>query len=174
MRKRLLIAAVVGLLAAGLALAWANLPIEELPEGFRADRVEVHKKDRVLHLIRNDRIARTYRVSLGANPEGHKQREGDERTPEGRYAIDYRKEDSSFHLALHISYPDSRDRAAAKSRGEDPGGLIMIHGLPNRLPFLGRLHRWFDWTDGCVAVTNREIEQIWNSVDVGTPIDLFP
>lgn len=88
--------------------------------------------------------------------------------------MDYRKADSSFHRALHLSYPSAADRARAVAQGVDPGGLIMIHGLKNGLGWLGRLHRLFDWTDGCIAVTNPEIEQIWQSVPDGTPIELRP
>jgi murein L,D-transpeptidase YafK len=105
---------------------------------------------------------------------GYKQREGDGRTPEGRYAIDFKNPRSRFHLALRISYPDASDRDSARRRGVPPGGDIMIHGLPNGLGWLGKYHLWRDWTDGCIAVTNGQIEEIWASVDVGTPVEIRP
>ena len=98
---------------------------------------------------------------------GQKHEEGDGRTPEGAYVLDYRKADSAFHRALHISYPSASDTARAQASGVQPGGLIMVHGLPNGLGFVGKLHRLVDWTDGCVAVTNPEIEEIWAAVADG-------
>ncbi|HET7810353.1 MAG TPA: L,D-transpeptidase family protein, partial [Steroidobacteraceae bacterium] len=145
-----------------------------LPEGTRADRVVVSKSARSLELYRGSELLRSYPVSLGREPVGPKQREGDGRTPEGRYTLDYRKLDSSFHRALHISYPSPADSASAKSAGLNPGGLIMIHGMRNGLGFLGRLHTWVGWTDGCIAVTNNEIEEILRVVPDGTPIEIKP
>lgn len=125
-----------------------------------------------------------YKIALGAEPEGHKVQEGDERTPEGLYKINYKKQDSKFHLALQISYPNKQDKAKAKKLGVDPGGSIMIHGLPNNLEkwlagYPSYLQNWImnggtkyhsliNWTDGCIAVTNNEIEEIWELVDWGT------
>jgi murein L,D-transpeptidase YafK len=148
--------------------------VAPLPEGAAADLVVVEKRARTLTLYRGGAALRSYRVSLGARPEGHKEREGDERTPEGRYVLDARKENSAFHRALHVSYPDPDDAARAAARGESPGGAIMVHGLPDRAPFVGRLHRLADWTDGCIAVTNREMDEIWRAVPVGTPIEIRP
>jgi murein L,D-transpeptidase YafK len=119
-------------------------------------------------------VLRSYSVSLGAVPRGHKQQEGDERTPEGLYSIDAHNPNSSFHLSLQISYPNELDRARAEEAAVDPGGLIMIHGLPNGLGWLGPLHRLFDWTDGCVAVTSAEMDEIWESVAIGTPVRIEP
>jgi murein L,D-transpeptidase YafK len=158
----------------GGLLAWARPGSEPLPEGTRADRVRVHKSTRTLELWRGDALVRAYRVSLGRAPVGAKQRAGDGRTPEGHYVLDYRKLDSSFHRALHVSYPSPDDAASAKSRNEDPGGLIMIHGLRNGLGLLGRLHTLKDWTDGCIAVRDDEIEEILRVVPDGTPIDIEP
>ncbi|MBW3563355.1 MAG: L,D-transpeptidase family protein [Acidobacteria bacterium] len=155
-------------------LVWANWPADSLDEHVEADRVVISKSDQSLALLRNGQVLRMYPVSLGANPVGHKQREGDERTPEGIYVVDYRKPDSSFHRALHISYPNAEDIDRAARSGVDPGGLIMIHGLPNRAPFLGRLHRLVNWTDGCIAVTNKEMDQIWAAVDDGTAVEIRP
>lgn len=169
MRKWLIIVIVLG----GLA-GWSQFPTKPLPEGMQADHVRVHKAARTLELWRGATLLRTYPVSLGPHPVGHKQQAGDGRTPEGHYVLDYRKPDSSFHLALHVSYPAPADVASAKARNVAPGGLIMVHGLRNHLGFLGRLHRLRDWTDGCIAVTNNEIEEIARVVPDGTSIDIEP
>jgi murein L,D-transpeptidase YafK len=116
----------------------------------------------------------TYASARGRNPLGHKQQEGDGRTPEGRYVLDYRNPRSSYHKALHVSYPTAADTSAASRRGVKPGGQIMVHGVRNGLGFVGRLHRIFDWTDGCIALTDAEIDEIWRSVADGTPIDIEP
>jgi len=158
----------------GAAFGWAHAGDDPLPEGTRADRVLVRKSARKLELYRGTELLRSYRVSLGKNPIGHKQREGDGRTPEGHYVLDYHKLDSAFHRALHISYPSPADVASARAHNVSPGGLIMVHGLRNGLGFLGRMHRLTDWTDGCVAVTNEEIEEIARVVPDGTPIDITP
>jgi murein L,D-transpeptidase YafK len=142
------------------------------PVAERADRIVVEKSARRLFLMRGGAIVAEYFVALGAEPLGDKQQEGDERTPEGLYTIDYKNAESAYHLSLHISYPDGEDRAEAKRLGVSPGGDIMIHGLPNRFGFIGGLHRLMDWTDGCIAVTNDEIEEIWAKVAVGTPIEI--
>ena len=137
-----------------------------------ADFVLVDKSDRTLSLMRDGKVLRTYSgLQLGASPQGHKQFEGDERTPEGRYTIDYRNPDSAYHLSLHISYPDAADRAFAEGQGRDPGGEIFIHGQPNMLP-VGRIPG--DWTDGCIALANGEIEVLWASIPDGTPIEIVP
>lgn len=138
----------------------------------RADRVVVEKGARRLRLMKGDRILRDYAVTLGSSPTGNKQQEGDGRTPEGLYRIDLKNPQSAFHLSLRVSYPDDADRAEALARNVPPGGDIMIHGLPNGLGFLGPLHRLLDWTDGCVAVTNHEIEEIWAMTEVGTAVEI--
>ena len=141
---------------------------------FKADRVVVLKSRRRLVLMRGDRVLRVYRVALGRYPTGHKLVEGDGRTPEGLYTLDSRLEDSKFHRAIHISYPNPRDTQRASFRGQSPGGSIMIHGLPNKLNARQVGHPAIDWTQGCIAVTNREIDEIWAMIDDGTPIDIFP
>jgi len=153
---------------------WAQQSAPPLPESARADRVVVKKSARVLELYEGTELLSSYKVSLGRNPHGPKRREGDGRTPEGVYKLDYRKVDSSFHRALHISYPSAADSAAAAAAGVNPGGLIMVHGLRNGLGFLGRLHTLVDWTDGCIAVTDAEIEEISRVVPDGTPIYIGP
>ena len=173
MKKFALITAVL-LLAIGSIIGWSQYLPARLPEGTHADRVVVKKAAHALELFRGAGLLRSYQVSLGREPREQKQRNGDGRTPEGDYALDYRKANSSFHRALHISYPTPKDAAAARARGDNPGGLIMVHGIRNGLGFLGRIHTLIDWTDGCVAVTNREIEEIWRVVPDGTPIRIEP
>lgn len=137
-------------------------------------RIVVDKSDRRLELLANDVPVRTYRVALGHSPIGPKTREGDERTPEGTYTIDGRNRRSAFHRALHISYPNAQDLARAAELSVSPGGDIMIHGMRNGLGWIGHLHVAFDWTRGCIAVTNAEIEEIWNLVPDGIPIEIRP
>jgi murein L,D-transpeptidase YafK len=137
-----------------------------------ADLVRVDKSERVLTLYAAGRPFRTFTgLQFGGAPEGHKQFEGDERTPEGRYTIDYANPNSAYWLSLHISYPNAADRAFAEARGRSPGGAIFIHGQPNWLP-VGRIPG--DWTDGCIALSNAEIEELWRLVPDGTPIEITP
>lgn len=125
-------------------------------------------------LFRDGKAIKTYRVALGTEPVGAKERQGDHRTPEGEYAIDSKSKQSRFHWALHVSYPNLADRARARKLRVDPGGAIMIHGLENKYALVGALHRQTDWTDGCIAVTNAEIEEIYNLVPVGTRVIIKP
>ena len=144
------------------------------PADQTADTVVVDKAARRLILLRNDVEIAAYDVSLGSAPIGHKQREGDERTPEGTYVIDWRNDQSIAHLSLHISYPNANDPQAAAARNESPGGNIMIHGILKGWGWLGRLHLAWDWTNGCIAVTNTEMREIWSLVPNGTPIKILP
>lgn len=137
-----------------------------------ADSVLVDKSDEKLYLLKDGRVLAEYSVSFGASPKGHKEQEGDERTPEGNYVLDYKKEDSSFYRAIHISYPNEEDKRSAAERGVDPGGAIMIHGQRNWLGWLSFITQRFNWTDGCIAVTNGEMDEIWDSVPVDTPIEI--
>ena len=139
----------------------------------RVDKVVVYKAERRLELWRKGELVKQYRISLGGDPIGHKQQEGDSRTPEGDYVLDYRNPQSRFHKSLHVSYPNTQDRKHAKARGVSAGGDIMIHGLPNGMDTTAVIGE-FDWTDGCIAVNNREIEEIWQAVPNGTPITLKP
>ncbi len=134
----------------------------------------VLKSKRQLLLMHGGRVIRQYRVSLGGQPVGPKERQGDHRTPEGRYVIDSRNAASRFHRALHISYPNEDDKKRARARGQDPGGQIMIHGLPNGYAWMGKGQLLYDWTDGCIAVTNEEIDEIWELVRNGTPVEIRP
>jgi murein L,D-transpeptidase YafK len=144
------------------------------PTEVRATLILVEKSARRMTLLHDGEVLATYPISLGGAPVGPKQQEGDQRTPEGRYFIDFRHARSHEHLALRISYPNATDRTSAQRRGGAPGGDIMIHGLPNGLGWLGRLHLWLDWTDGCVAVTDRQMDEIWPLVAMGTPVEIRP
>ncbi len=139
-----------------------------------ADKVLVEKALRQLTLFQNGKPIKTYKVALGKNPMGPKMQKGDGRTPEGIYSIDGRKPNSVFHLALRISYPNAADKARAASMGVPTGGDIMIHGIRKGLGWLGSLHRLSDWTQGCIAVTNAEIEEIWKTVPNGTVVEIVP
>ena len=149
------------LLLIALSLAPASTP----------DRVVVDKSERLLALYRGDQVIRTYRVALGRNPLGPKRVQGDGRTPEGRYRIDYRNPKSKFYRALHVSYPNATDVATARRLGASPGGAIMIHGLPNGVAAVGENE---DWTEGCIAVPNEVMDELWTLVADGTPIEIQP
>lgn len=139
-----------------------------------ADSVVVEKRARRLTLYHLGRPFRQYRVALGGQPVGDKVSAGDRRTPEGMFYVENRNPNSDFHLALRLSYPDVRHQARADSLGLSPGGDIMIHGLPTGRTKLGAQHRRFDWTDGCVALTDEEIEELWRAVPDGTPVEIKP
>jgi murein L,D-transpeptidase YafK len=139
----------------------------------KASRILVDKSERTLVLFSSGRPIRSYPVSLGLNPVGHKRYEGDKRTPEGIYLIDFKNPNSAYHLSLQISYPNERDMRTARERGWDPGGQIMIHGLPAGLIKASAKYD-YDWTDGCIAVSNAAIEEIWRLVDEGTLIEITP
>lgn len=125
-------------------------------------------------LMSEGKVLKTYEVALSREPVGAKERAGDHKVPEGEYVVDSKVLHSRFHLALHISYPNAADRERARKLGVKPGGNIEIHGLPNRYAWLGSVQHYVDWTDGCVAVTNPEIEEIWRLVPVGTPVEIRP
>jgi murein L,D-transpeptidase YafK len=160
--------AVCGAICLGMPL----LAVE--PPDFIADAIVVHKSKRQLLLVREGKVIRRYRIGLGQSPLGHKQRQGDSKTPEGLYTISGRNPASNYHLALQISYPNDTDLERASAAGEDPGGDIMIHGLPNDEAKSDRHTRMSDWTMGCIAVTNEDIEEIWQLVPDGTPIQINP
>lgn len=174
MRLRILL-----LISLGLALGfvglfiWAHYHASPVSQA-HADRIVIEKAERKLTLFRGRVALKRYRIALGHEPIGPKREEGDHRTPEGFYTIDRRKLDSDFHLALHVSYPNTADAAQAEARGVSAGSDIMIHGLRNGSGWIGKLHRRSDWTDGCIAVTNHEIEEIWRVVLDGTPIEIRP
>jgi murein L,D-transpeptidase YafK len=136
------------------------------------DLVKVHKSESKMYLLDGDKVVKEYHVAFGANPKGHKQQEGDEKTPEGSYTLDYKKEDSSFYRAMHISYPNEQDKANAKDLGVSPGGFIMVHGQRNKLGWLSFVTQRFNWTNGCIALTNSEMDEFMKLVNVGTEIEI--
>jgi murein L,D-transpeptidase YafK len=138
------------------------------------DEIIVLKSRRELQLIENNSVLRTYKISLGSSPIGPKMRQGDGKTPEGKYHISGRNKSSKYHLSLRISYPNTDDILRAKRMGVNPGGDIMIHGLRNDFGWVGPFHRFFDWTQGCIAVTDSEIEEIYNLVANNTPVIIRP
>lgn len=138
-----------------------------------ADRILVLKSAHTMELLSHGQVLKTYKVALG-DPRGQKMQAGDKKTPEGVYFVDAKNPHSLFHRALHLSYPNAADRERARRLGVSPGGDIEIHGLPARYAWLGASHRAMDWTTGCIAVTNPEIDEIWNMVAVGTPVEIRP
>ncbi|MDB5478929.1 MAG: hypothetical protein JWM96_1424 [Alphaproteobacteria bacterium] len=139
-----------------------------------ADQVVVYKSKRMLYLLSNGRILRKYHVALGKNPVGHKLQWGDNRTPEGKYTIDLKNANSGYYRSLRISYPDATDADVATALEVKPGDWIMIHGLPNDRSAAKMGHPYKDWTNGCIAVTDAEMDEIWQMVDTGTPISIWP
>jgi murein L,D-transpeptidase YafK len=146
------------------------LPLDDAP----ADKIIVRKSEHRMTLWREGRPLKSYAVALGRGGSGPKMREGDNKVPEGLYRISGRNPESTFYRALRISYPEPSDIASARARGDMPGSDIMIHGIRNGFGWLGALHRHFDWTAGCIAVTDREMDEIWRSVPDGTPIAILP
>ena len=139
-----------------------------------ADKVLIEKKERRLTLFSKGEVIKTYKIALGGNPVGPKERQGDNKTPEGTYIIDSRNRDSGYHLSLHISYPNEKDKMRAKELGVSPGGDIMIHGIKNGLSWVGASHAEVDWTKGCIAVTDEEMEEIDKLVPDGTIVEIRP
>jgi murein L,D-transpeptidase YafK len=134
----------------------------------------IEKKARRLTLFSKGEAIKTYRIALGGNPVGPKERQGDNKTPEGTYTIESRNRNSDYHLSLRLSYPDEKDKRHAKALGVSPGGDIMIHGIKNGLSWVGGFHTGIDWTQGCIAVTNKEMEEIARLTPNGTPVEIRP
>ena len=164
--------------ALSLALLGAALlapaPEARSDELTAADHVVVRKAERKLYLYRGEELLGAYRIALGLNPVGHKERENDYKTPEGHYTLAQRNTRSSYFLSILVSYPNAEDMRRAHQRGWSTGGSIMIHGLPNGYAWVGAAHRLHDWTAGCIAVTNPEIEEIVKLVPLGTPVEIRP
>lgn len=161
--------------ATAAATAWPEPGGPALPRDRLVDRLIVRKGERRLYAVIGETPVKAYRIALGFSPVGHKAFEGDGRTPEGRYTIDRKNANSDFHLSLGVSYPNAEDRARARALGVSAGGNIMIHGLPDDDPFgYAVAHPQRDWTWGCIAVTNREIEELWRAVPHGAPIVIEP
>ncbi len=139
-----------------------------------ADKVLVVKSESRLYLLRNEEVFASYRAKFGGDPKGHKQQQGDERTPEGRYVLDYKNPNSAYYKSIHVSYPNAKDRARARKRGVSPGGDIMIHGQPNGWGSFGWIIQLFNWTEGCIALTDSDMDRVWDAVRPGTPIEIRP
>ena len=163
------------ILVVGLALLVGDAQTHHASAGLPpVELVVIYKGRQTMELLAGNQVVRAYQVALGRNPLGHKERAGDFRTPEGSYTIDLHKRNSRFYKSLHISYPNRQDRAAAKNQGRSPGGDIMIHGLPKGFEDLADVHFLRNWTKGCIAVNNAEMDEIWQLVADGTPIVIKP
>ena len=167
---------VLGLAALLLAAGRGEPARAQIPhfEPAKADLVIVRKAARSLQLMHAGRVIASYRIALGRAPDGPKRQEGDGRTPEGVYTLDWRNANSNFHRSLHVSYPREWDDQRAARWGVPPGGEIMLHGLPNGISAERVGHPYVDWTDGCIALTNAEIDEVWAQVDDGTTIIIYP
>ena len=173
MSSKVILAALVAMCVLALYF-YAHHNWHPLPAGTTIDRIVVEKSAKRLSIFRNGNLIKSYRIALGRNPAGAKQEEGDMKTPEGIYQIDSRNVQSSFHLALHISYPSDEDNLHAAARGVSAGSDIMIHGIQNGRGWIGAFHRWRNWTAGCVALTDEEIEELWRVTPDGTTIEIHP
>jgi murein L,D-transpeptidase YafK len=149
-------------------------PEEKLPSDILIDKIVVYKSQRQMFVYSNGQLLKTYKISLGRQPIGAKEFEGDKKTPEGFYSINDKNPNSGYHKNLGISYPDKDDVENAKRLAKPAGGDIKIHGLRNKYGFIGKFHRWFDWTLGCIAVTNDEIDELYRAVKTGISIEIKP
>ena len=165
-KVRRLIAALALALGLSVTASAADFPL--------ADKVLVEKAKRQLHLLKNGVPFRTFKVALGLAPEGDKEREGDQKTPEGIYLLDARNPESDYFLSIHISYPNAVDRAEARQLGVNPGSAIMIHGQPNNPTFSQAYYAREDWTNGCIAVSNSDMIDIWLMTPDSVPIEIVP
>lgn len=147
-------------------------PEKKLPNGKIIDKIAVFKSKRKMLVYSEGKLLKTYKISLGKNSVGHKEVEGDFKTPEGIYEINA-KNPSGYHKNLGVSYPNEKDIARAKSLGKSPGGHIKIHGIRNGSGFISKFQRWKDWTAGCIAVTNEEVDELYESVKIGAKIEIF-
>ena len=173
MTKRKIIRLTIFLTIAGL-LTYYFYPENKLPNNIQIDNIIVCKSKREMSVYSNGELLKTYKISLGRQPIGHKEFEGDKKTPEGIYSINDKNPNSGYHKNLGISYPDKNDMENAKQFGKSAGGNIKIHGFRNGIGFVGKFHRWFDWTLGCIAVTNQEIDELYDTVKIGTRIEIKP
>lgn len=149
-------------------------PEPELPPSSKVDRLVVYKSKRKMQVFANGKLLKTYRISLGGNPVGRKQFEGDNKTPEGIYIINDRNSESDYHKNLGVSYPNEQDIAFAFQNQKTAGGEIKIHGLRNGLGFIGKFHRFFDWTAGCIALTDNEVDELFDAVISNATIEIKP
>lgn len=158
----------------GYGLIFYFKPFKPIDKSVSIDKIVITKHKRRLDLISNNRIIKSYKISLGRVPKGQKEYEGDKKTPEGLYFINDKNPNSGYHKNLGISYPNHQDIAHAKSIGKKPGGLIKIHGIKNGFGWIDRFHLIFDWTLGCVAVTDKDIDELYENIKIGTPIEIKP
>lgn len=169
---------VVSAIVSTTAIAYVKSPssitknAKTIPNTVIIDKVFVDKSKRTLQLISDDKVIKSYRIALGGDPTGHKQQQGDKRTPVGSYKLDYKNEKSKFYRSIHVSYPNAADKARAKALGVSPGGDIMIHGQTNGRGHLAPVTQQRDWTEGCIAVTNHEMDEIMAMVELGVPIEI--
>ncbi|HNY63031.1 MAG TPA: L,D-transpeptidase family protein [Bacteroidales bacterium] len=170
--KKIIVLLILGLIIYGLIFYFK--PFKPLDPSVIIDKIVVTKHQRTLDLISNDQVVKTYKISLGRVPKGAKEFEGDKKTPEGSYIIDDKNPNSAYHKNLGISYPNKADIEHADSLGKSPGGLIKIHGMKNGFGWIGRFHLLRDWTLGCIAVTDQEIDELYEYVKIGTPIEIKP
>jgi murein L,D-transpeptidase YafK len=173
MRRKMMLTGIL-IVAAGVFSAYYFYPEKKLPAGASVNRIEVFKSQRKMHAYDGDRLLKTYTVSLGKNPVGTKQCEGNCKTPEGRYTINARNAHSGYHRNLGVSYPEAHDIERANALGKPAGGDIKIHGLKNSSGYIGKFHRFSDWTAGCIAVTNDEIDELFVAVAPDAIIDIRP
>lgn len=162
------------LLLCAVLLVYYFFPEKKLPEGSTINKLVVYKSKHKMYAYDGNELLKVYTISLGKNPVGHKQYEGDCRTPEGVYTINDRNPNSAYHKNLGISYPNETDRKNAARLGKPPGGDIKIHGLRNGRAYISKFHRWKNWTAGCIAVTNAEIDELYKAVVPGTAIEIYP
>jgi murein L,D-transpeptidase YafK len=173
MIKRKIIWLTVFLTLAGLMVYYFHSE-DKLSSNIQIDNIVVYKSKRQLLVYSNGQLLKTYKISLGRQPVGAKEFEGDKKTPEGIYFINDKSQNSRYHKNLGISYPDKNDIKNANRLGKSAGSDIKIHGLRNKMGFVGKFHRWFDWTLGCIAVTNEEIDELYRAIKIGTRIEIKP
>lgn len=149
-------------------------PEQKLPSNIKIDSLVVYKSKRKLLAYANGLLIKTYKISLGKNAIGDKEFEGDKKTPEGVYFINAKNPNSGYYKNLGISYPNNQDIEVSKKLGKPTGGDIKIHGLRNGIGFIGKFQRWYDWTAGCIALTDQEIDELYNTVEIGTKIEIKP
>lgn len=172
--KVLLIAIAFLILSAFCLAAYYFWATKKIPTDKPVTGIEVYKGRHALLVKTDDRVLARYPISLGRNPTGDKVCRGDMKTPEGAYVLDWKNPGSAFYKAFHIFYPNKEDKKVGAGVGCDPGGNIMIHGITNGFGPVGRFHRFLDWTQGCIAVTDQEMDQLWRTVPAGTPIVIYP
>ncbi|ABM00319.1 MULTISPECIES: L,D-transpeptidase family protein [Shewanella] len=157
-----------------LLLVSASVQANAIKPGQKVDLVVVNKAEAQMQVFYRGELIKSYRIAMGDNPKGHKLKEGDQRTPQGRYLLDFKKADSAYYRSIHISYPNDEDILRAKALGISPGGAIMIHGQDPKSPLSAEEAQKYNWTNGCIAVTNRDMDELWQLIDPGTPIEIWP